>query len=140
MKINLFVNYLQEIAFDYKKIIKDFEKQLFKKKEIALVLVDEAEIKTINKQFRGIDRVTDVISFEEDDEKNKRYLGEIFICINKVYEQAKAYNHSNEREFAFLLIHGILHLIGFDHQNDEEEKKMVLEQEKILEKLNYRRK
>ncbi|MDD2493067.1 MAG: rRNA maturation RNase YbeY [Bacilli bacterium] len=139
MKINLFVNYLLEITFDYQTIIKDFEKELFKRKEISLVLVDLEQIRAINNQYRNIDRVTDVISFEETDEEDANYLGDVFICVDKVYEQAQQYNHSVEREFAFLLVHGILHLSGFDHQDDEAEKKMFLEQEKILEKLNYRR-
>ncbi len=140
MKINLVNNYPLEITFNYQKIIKDFEKELLKRKRISLILVNLNQIKEINKQYRNIDNATDVISFEEDDEENVNYLGDIFLCIDKVYEQAKQFNHSVEREFAFLLVHGILHLSGFDHQDDESEKKMFAEQEKILDKLNYRRK
>ena len=105
-----------------------------------MILVNLNQIKEINKQYRNWDNATDVLSFEADDEENANYLGDIFICIDKVYEQAKQFNHSVEREFAFLLVHGILHLSGFDHQDDEAEKKMFAEQEKILDKLNYRRK
>lgn len=140
MRIALFVNYPLEIKFDYQRIIKDFEKELLKRKRISLILVNLNQIKEVNKKYRNIDNSTDVISFEEDDEENRNYLGDVFICIDRVYEQAKQYNHSVEREFAFLLVHGILHLTGFDHQDDESEKKMFAEQEKILDKLNYRRK
>lgn len=140
MKINLFNHYPLEITFDYRKIIKDFEKELLKRKKISLILVNLNQIKEINKQYRNRDNATDILSFEADDEENANYLGDIFICIDKVYEQAKQFNHSVKREFAFLLVHGILHLLGFDHQDDEAEKKMFAEQEKILDKLNYRRK
>jgi probable rRNA maturation factor len=75
-----------------------------------------------------------VLSFPDRDEE---YLGDIFISIDKVYEQAKQYNHSVEREFAFLLTHGILHLLGYDHENTNDEKKMIAKQEEILKK--YRR-
>ena len=140
MRIALFVNYPLEIKFDYQRIIKDFEKELLKRKRISVILVNLNQMKEVNKKYRNIDNSTDVISFEENDEENRSYLGDIFICIDRVYEQAKQYNHSVEREFAFLLVHGILHLTGFDHQDDEAEKKMFAEQEKILNKLNYRRK
>ncbi|MDD3171000.1 MAG: rRNA maturation RNase YbeY [Bacilli bacterium] len=139
MKINLFLNYKEEIKFDYKKIISDIEKGIKDEKEISLILVDLEEIKTINLQYRGLDYPTDVISFEEEDNEDELYLGDIFVCIDKVYMQAESYNHSNEREFAFLVVHGILHLSGYDHMNDEEEKKMFDKQEEILESLNYRR-
>ena len=111
--------------------------------DITIVTLDE--IHRINKEYRNIDRPTDVISFEADidedipfDEEDN-YAGDIFLCIDKVYEQALSYGHSVEREFAFLLCHGVLHLHGYDHMNEEDEKKMFAKQEEILEKLNYRR-
>ena len=93
----------------------------------------------MNKEYRGLDRPTDVISFEETDEEDENYLGDIFICIDKVYEQAKSYEHSNEREFAFLLLHGILHLSGYDHIEKEDEIIMFNKQDELLEKLGFRR-
>lgn len=140
MKINVFNenNLLDKI--DYDKIIADIE-QLFSieftcSKEVSLIIVDSNEIHEMNKKFRNIDRPTDVLSFEEDEDD---YLGEIFICEEKVYEQATSYNHSNEREFAFLLTHGLLHLLGYDHIEKEDEIKMFSKQDELLNKTIYRR-
>jgi probable rRNA maturation factor len=135
MKINLYNNF-GEIEFDYKKIISDLEGYFQGEEEISLILVDLGEIQRINREYRNIDRPTDVISFEGEEEA---YLGDVFICIEKVGEQSQDYGHSLAREFAFLLVHGILHLQGYDHQNLEEEKIMFSKQEEILNALNYRR-
>ena len=136
MEINIFNQYPENISFDFDKIITDVSNYFQINKSVSLILVDEESIQNINKEYRGLDRATDVISFEEDEED---YLGDIFICIDKVYEQALSYQHSNEREFAFLLIHGLLHLQGYDHNNPEEEKAMFNKQDEILNELNYRR-
>ncbi len=136
MLINLYNNYPNEIDFDFNKIIKDIE-TYESNGEIALILVDLDEIHKINKEYRHKDYPTDVISFESDDEEDENYRGEIFLCVDKAYEQAKAYGHSVEREFAFLLIHGVLHLHGYDHLTPEEEKVMFTKQEEILTNLNY---
>ena len=136
MEINVFNQYPNEIVFDFSKIIIEFSNYFKIDKSVSVILVDEESIKDINKEDRGIDRATDVISFEEDEED---YLGDIFICIDKVYEQALSYGHSNEREFAFLLVHGLLHLQGYDHNDPVEEKAMFDKQDEILNELNYRR-
>ena len=86
----------------------------------SIVFVDKAKIQDINKKYRGIDRVTDVISFAFEDNNslvynNIRFLGEIFICIPRMQEQALEYGHSETRELAFLTVHGLLHLLGYDH-------------------------
>ena len=138
MKIELYNNYQKEINFNFEKIIKDVE-TLDSNAEIALILVDIDEIHKINKEYRHKDYPTDVISFESDDEEDENYRGEIFLCVDKVYEQAKLYEHSNEREFAFLLVHGVLHLHGYDHMTEEDEKVMFAKQDEILNKLNYKR-
>lgn len=138
MKIELYNNYQKEINFDFEKIIKDVE-TLDSNAEIALILVDIDEIHKINKEYRHKDYPTDVISFESDDEEDENYRGEIFLCVDKVYEQAKLYEHSNEREFAFLLVHGVLHLHRYDHMTEEDEKVMFAKQDEILNKLNYKR-
>ncbi len=140
MKINLYNNY-KEVEINFENIIEDIQEtfDLFfdEDKEVSLILVDEDEIKRINKEYRNKDYVTDVISFEDD--TDEEYLGDIFICVPKVYEQAKSYDHSSQREFAFLLTHGLLHLLGYDHLNEEEEKIMFNTQDEILNKTKYRR-
>ena len=103
----------------------------------SVVLVDEDTIHKINKEYRNKDSVTDVISFAfEDNDKrvyNKtRILGEIYICIPRMKEPAKAFGHSETRELAFLGVHGLLHLLGYDHMNKEDEKVMFAKQELVL--------
>jgi len=102
-----------------------------------IIIVDSEKIQEINKTYRGIDRVTDVISFAlEDNEdivyEDFRLLGDIYICIDKIYSQAEEYGHSVLRELSFLTIHGFLHLLGYDHMNEEDEKIMFKRQDEIL--------
>lgn len=142
MKINIFNENNLLSNLDYETIVKNIE-DLFNKefdcdKEVSVILVDLDEIHRMNKEYRHLDRPTDVLSFEEHDEEG--YLGEIFICDAKVFEQAETYGHSNEREFAFLLTHGLLHLLGYDHMTPEEEKEMFAKQDELLDKTIYRRK
>lgn len=139
MIINLYNNYSSEIKFNFEKIIQDIENEFESDKEASLILVDIDEITRINKEYRNKDYATDVISFEEDDEEDENYLGDIFLSVDKAISQSIEYGHSVEREFAFLVIHGLLHLHGYDHMNEEEEKIMFKKQEEILERLNYRR-
>lgn len=151
MNITIFDNYSssnKKINFDYEKIVNDFlNYQEFKeeKTEISLIFVDNEEIKKINNEYRHKDYATDVISFENNEdeydinEDDNKYLGDIFISIDKVNEQALLYGHSVDREFAFLLCHGILHLHGYDHMEEDEEKIMFDKQDKILNDLNYKR-
>ena len=111
--------------------------------EFNIIFVDRKKIHEINKEYRGIDRETDVISFALEDNMDisldHRLLGDIYICIEKAYEQAKEYGHSNLREIAFLMIHGLLHLLGYDHMKEEEEKIMFKKQEDILDEYGIRR-
>ena len=105
--------------------------------EFSVIIVDNKRIHEINKEYRGIDRPTDVISFALEDSEdvnieNYRILGDIYISIDKVKEQAKTYGHSEKRELAFLTVHGFLHLLGYDHMKPEEEKVMFGKQEEIL--------
>lgn len=105
--------------------------------EFSVIIVDNKRIHEINKEYRGIDRPTDVISFAlEDNEEiqfdHYRVLGDIYISIDKVREQAREYGHSEKRELAFLTVHGFLHLLGYDHMEPEEEKIMFARQEEIL--------
>ena len=139
MTINLFNQYIKEISFDFEKIITDIEKGFESDKSASLILVDNEEIHRINKEYREKDYITDVISFEESDEEDPDYLGDIFLSIDKALSQAIEYGHSIEREFAFLLVHGVLHLHGYDHIEYEEEQEMFKLQKEILERLNYKR-
>ena len=135
------VNEIEEVknvlkyALDYLKI----ENAIFN-----IIIVDEEKIHYLNKEYRGVDRVTDVISFalEDDDtfESNEiRVLGDIYICLNKAREQAVEYGHSFLREFSFLSIHGLLHLLGYDHMTPEDEKVMFSLQDEILNNYGIRR-
>ena len=111
---------------------------------LSIIFVDNDEIKDINKTYRNIDKVTDVISFALEDNNEdivgERILGDIFISIPKMIEQARDYNHSEKRELSFLCCHGLLHLLGYDHVNSkEEEKEMFNLQDEILSSLGIER-
>ena len=103
-----------------------------------VIIINNDEIHEINRKYRGVDRATDVISFALEDDKtfevvetNMRILGDIYISIDKAREQAENYGHSLKRELSFLAVHGLLHLLGYDHMNEEEEKEMFKLQELI---------
>ncbi|MCE7786754.1 rRNA maturation RNase YbeY [Staphylococcus xylosus] len=107
--------------------------------ELSVTFVDKEEIQEINKMYRDKDKVTDVISFAlEEDEPEitgldmPRVLGDIIICTDVAKEQADNYGHSFERELGFLALHGFLHLLGYDHMNEQDEKEMFGRQEQIL--------
>ena len=110
---------------------------------MSIIIVDNEYIHKINKEYRNIDRETDVISFalEEDEtiEEPVKTLGDIYISIDKVYEQAKEYGHSIKRELFFLVTHGFLHLLGYDHMNKADEEKMFSLQEEILDSYGVKR-
>lgn len=114
------------------------EKENINKVEFNVILISNDKIKEINRIYRGIDRETDVISFALEDEKEMllmeehRVLGDIYISLEKAEEQAKEYGHSLKRELLFLSIHGLLHLLGYDHIKKEEEKIMFQKQKEIL--------
>ncbi len=99
--------------------------------EVSCVLVDDERIHEINREYRHIDRSTDVISFAMEDndqfyvEGMPRTLGDIFISVDHAKKQAEEYGHSLRREMCFLFTHGILHLLGYDHMTDEQEKENV---------------
>lgn len=137
-------------SFDFKikplikKILKQVCKELSLKSKhvVSYIFVDEEEIHRINKEYRDVDRPTDVISFAYGDTEEALLpyeLGDVFICVEKVFEQAKAYNHSVLRECAFLMTHGILHLLGFDHLNPDDEEEMFALQDAVLNKLKITR-
>ena len=109
-----------------------------------IIFVSNEEIHKINKEYRNTDRVTDVISFALEDNKDIVYdsfrlLGDIYIAIDVAYDQATQYNHSREREVCFLATHGLLHLLGYDHMTEEEEKEMFGKQEELLNAYDIKR-
>jgi probable rRNA maturation factor len=92
----------------------------------------------MNQTYRKISKTTDVLTFPSD-QKVFESIGDIFINIDKVVEQANAYGHSEQREVAFLSVHGYLHILGYDHHNDSDEKEMILAQEDILKRAGLER-
>ncbi len=109
-----------------------------------IIFVSNKEIHEINREYRHTDRVTDVISFALEDNQDVVYqdfrlLGDIYIAIEVAYDQAIEYNHSREREVCFLATHGLLHLLGYDHMTEEEEKIMFKEQEELLNAFEIKR-
>ena len=109
-----------------------------------IIFVSNEEIHRINKEYRNVDRVTDVISFALEDNKtivldSTRVLGDIYIAIDVAYSQALEYGHSRQREVSFLATHGILHLLGYDHMKEDEEKVMFKLQEDLLSKYDINR-
>lgn len=154
-----------DFAFDYKQIAEKvvnycIEREKFPyEAEVNLTLTDNEGIHIINKEYREIDRTTDVLSFpmlsydapgdfsflmeENEDDFNpdtgEAMLGDIIISVDKVKEQAKEYGHSELREFAFLITHSMLHLFGYDHMEPEEAEVMERRQREILEELQITR-
>lgn len=122
--------------------------------EISIMLVDDSKIKEINKEQRNIDKATDVLSFpmvdmkdgeiisnegDFDLDENLLLLGDIIISTDTAMKQAEEYGHSFEREMAFLVTHGVFHLLGFDHEVEEEERVMMGKQESVLKGMGLER-
>lgn len=144
---------------EYEDTIKKVLEQCFKEEKlensklyITITLTNSENIRKINKEYRNIDKATDVLSFpmyekEELEEKiakqhyeHEDVLGDIVISIEKVEEQAKEYGHSFERELSYMIVHGFYHLMGYDHIEEEDKKKMRPKEEKILNTLKIVRK
>ena len=147
-KINEVVNFVlneEEVNVDY---------------QISIVFVDNEEIKKINEETRGIDKATDVLSFPMLDYPNKKVfkdayknyefditylddreliLGDIVLSLERAREQSEEFNHSYLRECAYLIVHSVLHLLGYDHMEEEDKKVMRKREEEILNKLKITR-
>lgn len=133
MNINLVNNFNKE---DYSDVINKVSKTCnnllnLNNKSINIVLIDNITIQELNKTYRNIDSATDVLTFPDGYLNN---LGDVFISIEKCKLQAEELGHSFNRELGFLTVHGILHSIGYDHLNEEDEKVMNELQDKILNK------
>ncbi len=143
---------------EYEKIVDRVLKQCFQeenmqnsKLSISITLTTAQNIQDVNKQYRNIDKVTDVLSFpmfekdelalkiKEQDFLHEDVLGDIVICISKVEEQAKEYEHSFERELSYMIVHGFYHLMGYDHEEEEEKALMRAKEEKVLNDLKVNR-
>jgi probable rRNA maturation factor len=107
-----------------------------KDKGITIILVDNAEIEEMNSLYRQKEYATDVLTFPDGYLNN---LGDVFISIEKCSEQAQEFGHSFERELGFLVVHGYLHTLGYDHQTQEDEETMTKLQENILNKAKLHR-
>lgn len=154
-----------KLNFDYENIIRrvvlealDYIKCPYES-EINITLTDNEKIREINQEYRNIDKATDVLSFPMieyiesgnfdflkeltydyfEPESGELIMGDIIISVEKVIEQAEKFNHSQERELAFLTAHSMFHLFGYDHENDNEMKEMERMQEDVLNKLKIER-
>ena len=131
-----------EILNDYVKYL--VNKLELEKCEFNIIIVDNERIHEINREYRNVDRETDVISFAMEDNMDIVYddfrlLGDIYISIDKCYSQAEEYGHSRVREICFLATHGILHLLGYDHMEEDEEKEMFRLQDELLDGYDIKR-
>ena len=153
------------LNFDYRKTAEDVLEGFLDatecpyESEVSILLTGEDEIREINREQRGIDHVTDVLSFplheyispagydelDEDSfddfgpETGELLLGDIVLCVPRIREQAASFGHSTRREYAFLIAHSLLHLVGFDHMEPEDEEKMTAMQNDILNGLGITR-
>ena len=152
------MNEILEIEFldideneEYKKIIRKVIETCFEEEKLQnsklyvnVILTNPKNIKEINTKFRNIEKETDVLSFpmfekeeiKELENENQDILGDIVISIEKVKEQAIEYEHSFERELAYMAVHGFYHLMGYDHMEENDKKEMRENEENILKKLN----
>lgn len=105
--------------------------------EISISFVEEEEIKELNADYRGIDSVTDVLSFPliEDPMREEGLLGDIVICHKRAIEQSIEYGHSSKREIIYLVVHSMFHLLGYDHMNHDDKKMMRSKEKSVLNKL-----
>lgn len=144
---------------DYKELInnvltKAFEEEGLNKINmyVNIILTNPSNIRNTNKLYRNIDKETDVLSFPMFEKEEiieiikigkefpvQEVLGDIMISVERVKQQAEEYGHSFERELSYMIVHGFYHLMGYDHMNEEEKKKMREKEEKVLNLLNIQR-
>ena len=144
---------LKQYRKDFKLILKEVKKvlEIDTKLSLSLTLCLSDYIWELNKEYRGIDKETDVLSFAIEDGSDEddlldmidltgvREIGDIIINLDRVESQANEYGHSKRREMCFLFTHGLLHLLGYDHMNQDEEKVMFELQDKVLKNLGINR-
>ena len=143
-------NNLTEEKVEEEKLLKEVLMFAMKKEKLEdtsfdVIFVDNSYIHELNKNYRNIDRETDVITFAlEDDDRvingsNERMLGDIYISLDKAHSQAEEYGHSFKRELSFLAVHGFYHLLGYDHMTKEEEIVMFGKQEEVLQEFGIKK-
>ena len=135
---NLVEEDIEEVDLLEKVLLYAMDKEGLVDTSFDVIFVDNSYIHNLNKLYRGIDRETDVISFALEDDNSivngsaKRILGDVYISLEKAYEQALLYKHSQAREIDFLAVHGLYHLLGYDHMTKEDEKVMFRKQKEVL--------
>lgn len=165
MTLNVEKEYGLELGLDYEGIARQVIDRVLEKEncpyeaEVNLLLTSNEEIHRINLEYRGIDRPTDVLSFPQveyespadfswaeeheidcfDPDTGELMLGDIIISLDKVQEQAENYGHGTKREYAFLIAHSMLHLLGYDHMTEEEAASMEARQSAVLDDLGIKR-
>ncbi len=147
MEIDIFNETNEELDKELKKVhevlIHGLKKLQIDEAIFNVIIVDNDYIHKLNKEYRNIDRETDVITFALEDDKTfnpeVRILGDVYISIDKAKSQSVEYGHSLLRELCFLAVHGMLHLLGYDHMNKDDEKVMFTLQEEILDEMGIKR-
>lgn len=158
--MKVFIENESRVVFDFKdieRVIRKAVKTVMEDKKIPMdldvnvLLTVPSSIRLINREMRGIDSVTDVLSFpyfeyskpgrfpKKTKESQEQILGDIVLCASKVKEQAKKYGHSQKRELAFLIVHSMLHLIGYDHIDPDDAVLMQKEEKRFMELLKINR-
>ncbi len=144
--VQLFAGTLDNLKKRPAPFIKDAKrKKLQESAHLSVVIVSNKEIQKLNNKWRGKNYATDVLSFPLEEEESFMDLGlpfeigELIISAEKAVEQAEEYGHSLERELSFLFVHGLLHILGFDHESKEGEKDMFSRQKEILSACGYTR-
>lgn len=164
MSVNIENEYEKELSLDFKDIIRKATAEALRYEgcpfdcEINVLLTDDSEIEKMNEEYRDIKKSTDVLSFPMieysepadftgfedeielfDPDTGELVLGDIVVSMDHVFAQAEEYGHGPERELAFLVAHSMLHLMGYDHMEDEEREVMEKKQEEILTNCGYER-
>jgi len=147
MEVDLFnetdVDLEEELKTVHEVLIHGLKKLAIEEAIFNVIIVDNDYIHKLNKEYRNIDRETDVISFALEDDKtfnpSIRVLGDVYISIEKAKSQSIEYHHSLLRELCFLAVHGMLHLLGYDHMKKDEEEIMFKLQEEILDEMGIKR-
>ncbi|MCR5067544.1 MAG: rRNA maturation RNase YbeY [Erysipelotrichaceae bacterium] len=146
MELNVINHSRRKGQVKYREVFMDIMKKakevldLSEESAVSVIFVTDRRMHQINRDYRGVDRTTDVISFaladnNEENDYIPAELGDIFINVDAADRQADEYGHSVKRETCFLFTHGLLHLCGFDHQNEEDERKMIAYQKRILDDI-----
>jgi probable rRNA maturation factor len=131
-----------ESAFQILLTLEDIREQV----EVGVTFVDDVAIQSLNREYRGKDVPTDVLSFPQDDDDGffvpegvPRILGDIVISLPRAAEQAGDYGHSMEREVVYLAVHGLLHLLGYDHEDSQDQSIMRQREEEVMARIGLGR-